>query len=61
MHGLLKFGICWTQAWLVSFENGHAQVACRAKALRTPDPYYDRKKFHFKDFYCEKERSLVVT
>ena len=28
------------------FENGHAQVAYRAKALRTPDPYYDRKKFH---------------
>jgi hypothetical protein len=29
------------------FETGHAQVAHRAKALRrTPDPYYDRKKFH---------------
>ena len=27
------------------FETGHAQVAHRAKAL-TPDPYYDRKKFH---------------
>jgi hypothetical protein len=27
-------------------ENGHAQIAFRAKPLRTPDPYYDRKKFH---------------
>ena len=27
------------------FENGHAQVAYRAKALRTPDSHYDRKKF----------------
>ena len=32
------------------FENGHAQVAYRAKALRTPDPYYDRKKFHLRTF-----------
>ena len=31
-----------------NFENGHAQVAYRAKALRTPDPYYDRKKFHLR-------------
>ena len=30
------------------FENGHAQVAYRAKALRTPDPNYDRKKFHLR-------------
>ena len=30
------------------FENGHAQVAYRAKALRTPDPYYDRRKFHLR-------------
>ena len=30
------------------FENGHAQVAYRAKALRTPDQYYDRKKFHLR-------------
>ena len=31
------------------FENGHAEVAYRAKALRTPDPYcYDRKKFHLR-------------
>ena len=30
------------------FENGHAQVAYRAKALRTPDPYYGRKKFHLR-------------
>eukprot|EP00435_Cladocopium_sp_Y103_P051075 s568_g15.t1 len=30
------------------FENGHAQVAYRAKALRTPDPYYDKKKFHLR-------------
>ena len=30
------------------FENGHAQVAYRAKSLRTPDQYYDRKKFHLR-------------
>eukprot|EP00435_Cladocopium_sp_Y103_P073754 s194_g45.t1 len=30
------------------FENGHAQVAYRAKALRTPDPYYDKMKFHLR-------------
>ena len=30
------------------FETGHAQVAYRAKALRTPDPYYDRNKFHLR-------------
>ena len=30
------------------FENGHAQVAYGAKALRTPDPYYARKKFHLR-------------
>ena len=30
------------------FENGHVQVAYRAKALRTPDPYYDRKKLHLR-------------
>ena len=42
------------------FENGHAPVAYRAKALRTPDPYYDRKKFHLRTSIVEK-RSLVVT
>ena len=30
------------------FENGHAQVAYRARSLRTPDPYYDRKKYHLR-------------
>ena len=30
------------------FENGHAQVASHAKALRTPDSHYDRKKFHLR-------------
>ena len=30
------------------FENGHAQVAYRAKSLRTPDQHYDRKKFHLR-------------
>ena len=30
------------------FEDGHAQVAYRAKALRTPDLYCDRKKFHLR-------------
>ena len=36
------------------FENGHAQVSYRAKALRTPDPYYDRT------FNSQEERSMVV-
>ena len=30
------------------FERGHAQVAYRAKSLRTPDQQYDRKKFHLR-------------
>ena len=30
------------------FETGHAQVAYCAKALRTPDPHCDRKKFHLR-------------
>ena len=30
------------------FENGHAQVSYRAKALRTPDQHYDRRKFHLR-------------
>ena len=30
------------------FENGNAQVACRAKSLRTPDQHYDGKKFHLR-------------
>ena len=30
------------------FESGHAQVSYRAKALRTPDQYYDRKKLHLR-------------
>ena len=30
------------------FENGHAQVAYRAKSLRPPDQHYDRKKFHLR-------------
>ena len=30
------------------FQNGHAQVSYRAKALRTPDQYYNRKKFHLR-------------
>ena len=31
-----------------AFENGHAQVAYRAKAFRIPDEHYDRKKFHLR-------------
>ena len=30
------------------FENCHAQVSYRAKALRTPDQHYDQKKFHLR-------------
>ena len=30
------------------FENGHAQVSYRAKALRTPDQYCNPKKFHLR-------------
>ena len=29
-------------------ENGHAQVNYRAKALRTPDPYYSSKQYYFR-------------
>ena len=37
------------------FENGHAQVAHRAKALRTPDPYYERKKFHLRSSIVKRK------
>ena len=29
------------------YANGHAQVAYRAKALRTPEPTYSRSRFVF--------------
>ena len=32
----------------IPFQNGHAQVSYRAKALRTPDPYYTSKKYFFR-------------
>ena len=37
------------------FENGHAQVAYRAKALRTPDTYYDREKFHLRTSIAKRK------
>ena len=30
------------------YQNGHARVSYRAKALRTPDPYYSSKQFYFR-------------
>ena len=30
------------------YQNGHAQVSYRAKALRTPDPYYTSKQYFFR-------------
>ena len=30
------------------YQNGHAQVSYRAKALRTPDPYYSSKQCYFR-------------
>ena len=30
------------------YQNGHAQVSYRAKALRTPDPYYSSKQYYFR-------------
>ena len=30
------------------YQNGHAKVSYRAKALRTPDPYYSSKQYHFR-------------
>ena len=38
-----------------AFENGHAQVSYRAKSLRTPDPYYDRKKYHLRTSIAKRE------
>ena len=40
------------------FENGHAQVAYRAKALRTPDSHYDRKKFHLRTSIVKRKGVL---
>ena len=34
---------CW-----IPYQNGHAQVSYRAKALRTPDPYYTSKQYFFR-------------
>ena len=30
------------------YQNGHAQVSCRAKALRTRDPYDSSKQYYFR-------------
>ena len=35
-------------------ENGHAQVAHRAKSLRTPDQYYDRKKSYLRTSFVKR-------
>ena len=53
---LLRFleSVEHTSGWY-PFENGHAQVAYRAKALRTPDSHYDRKKFHLRTSIAKRK------
>ena len=36
------------KAGWIPYQNGHAQVSYRAKALRTPDPYYTSKQYFFR-------------
>ena len=36
------------KAGRIPYQNGHAQVSYRAKALRTPDPYYTSKQYFFR-------------
>ena len=46
---LLKFleSVEHKAGW-IPYQNGHAQVSYRAKALRTPDPYYNPKQYFFR-------------
>ena len=46
---LLKFleSVEHKAGW-IPYQNGHAQVSYRAKALRTPDPYYTSKQYFFR-------------
>ena len=46
---LLKFleSVEHKAGW-IPYRNGHAQVSYRAKALRTPDPYYTSKQYFFR-------------
>ena len=46
---LLKFleSVEHKAGW-IPYQNGHAQVSYRAKALRTPDPYYTSKQYSFR-------------
>ena len=46
---LLKFleSVEYKAGW-IPYQNGHAQVSYRAKALRTPDPYYTSKQYFFR-------------
>ena len=46
---LLKFleSVEHKAGW-IPYQNGHAQVSYRAKALRTPDPYYTSKQYVFR-------------
>ena len=46
---LLKFleSVEHKAGW-IPYQNGHAQVSFRAKALRTPDPYFTSKQYFFR-------------
>ena len=46
---LLKFleSVEHKAGW-IPYQNGHAQVSYRAKALRTPDPYYTSRQYFFR-------------
>ena len=48
-EALLKFldSIEHKPGWY-PYQNGHAQVSYRAKALRTPDPYYSSKQYYLR-------------
>ena len=37
------------------YQNGHAQVNCRAKALGTPHPYYIPKQYFFRIIIAKRK------
>ena len=54
---LLKFleSVEHKAGW-IPYQNGHAQVSYRAKALRTPDPYYTSKQYFFRTSIVKRKR-----
>ena len=48
--GSVEQKACW-----IPYQNGHTQVSYRAKALRTPDPYYTSKQYFFRTSFVKRK------